>query len=448
MEIFALMKMKSLKRIFGLSIVGITQFVSPIHANPLPSPTVTFAPLNPPLIELGQLLFFDPILSGNKKVSCATCHHPKFSTADGVSLGIGDGGKGLGPDRIGDPANPPETRIPRNSPALFNLGATEFTKLFHDGRLEVDPSRPSGIRTPLGAEMEAGFASLLSAQTMFPVLSDAEMAGDYSENDVSKAVRQGVITGAGGAWDILAKRVDSLAGYREKFDPIIGADKPVHFTDISDALAAFMEFEWRATNSPFDHHLRLGQPLEPDAEKGKNLFYGKAGCANCHSGLFQTDHSFHAIAMPQIGPGKAASFERHQRDVGRMRVTGDPADAYAFRTPSLRNVAHTAPYGHSGAYETLEQVVRHHLDPVSALNEYLESTAILPEMADQNDFAILRDPVEVAKIAQANVLKPRHLDQDEIREIIAFLNSLTDVQSLKGALGIPASVPSGLEIDQ
>ena len=70
----------------------------------------------------------------------------------------------------------------------------------------------------------------------------------------------------------------------------------------------------------------------------------------CHSGQFQTDHHFHAIAMPQIGPGKAERFEQHQRDEGRMRVTGRRQDAYAFRTPSLRNVTHTAPYGFLGIY--------------------------------------------------------------------------------------------------
>jgi hypothetical protein len=127
--------------------------------------------------RLGQLLFYDPILSGNRTVSCATCHHPRFATSDGLSLGLGDGGVGLGPDRTADPANLPEQRIPRNSPALFNMGAHEVTVMFHDGRIEADPARPSGLRTPLEDEMVAGFANLLSAQTMFPVLSPDEMAG-------------------------------------------------------------------------------------------------------------------------------------------------------------------------------------------------------------------------------------------------------------------------------
>lgn len=442
--------MSGFQKVAGV-LAGIAAYVlttTSSSAGPLPSADVNFPEFDAPRIELGQLLFFDPILSGNKTVSCATCHHPKFNTADGLSLGIGDGGIGLGTDRKVDAANPPEKRIPRNAPALFNLGASEFVSFFHDGRLEVDKTRASGIRTPLGGEMESGFASLLSAQTMFPVLSAAEMAGHFSENDVSKAVRQGVLTGDGGAWDILAKRVEAIPEYRAQFDPIIGSDKPIHFTDISDAIAAFVDFEWRATNSPFDLHLRLGQQLDAQAEAGKQLFYGDAGCATCHSGLFQTDHQFHAIAMPQIGPGKAAGFERHQRDEGRMRVTGNLADAYAFRTPSLRNVAHTSPYGHSGAYGTLEEVVRHHLDPVGSLNAYLEASAVLPVEVGKDDFAVMRNPEEVAKIAAANALASVDLDEQEIGEIIAFLNALTDPQSLKGALGIPASVPSGLPLDQ
>ena len=131
-----------------------------------------------------------------------------------------------------------------------------------------------------------------------------------------------------------------------------------------------------------------------------------------------------------------------------MRVTGDPADAYAFRTPSLRNVAHTSPYGHSGAYGTLEGVVRHHLDPIASLNAYLESVAVLPVELGEGDFAVMRDPDEVAKIAVANALKPVDLKEKEVAEIVAFLNTLTDPQSLKGALGIPSSVPSGLPLDQ
>ncbi|MEM9574280.1 MAG: cytochrome-c peroxidase, partial [Pseudomonadota bacterium] len=89
-------------------------------SDPLPSPVTddAFVAVDMREVELGRLLFWDPILSGNKNISCGTCHHPKFGTADGVSLSIGEGGIGLGPARFGDQDNLPEQRIPRNAPAL------------------------------------------------------------------------------------------------------------------------------------------------------------------------------------------------------------------------------------------------------------------------------------------------------------------------------------------
>jgi len=419
---------------------------APLWADDLPYAEPVFPEHPRAQIELGQLLFYDPILSGSKTVSCATCHNPKFASGDGVSLGLGDGGIGLGPDRMVDRENLPEQRVPRNAPPLFNLGASEFTSLFYDGRLEEDATRASGIRTPLGAEMEKGFASALSAQAMFPVLSPDEMAGHYTENDVAQAVRQGLLTGPGGAWDILAQRVEAIPDYRSRFDAVTGTG-PIHFTDISNAIAAFLDFEWRGVASPFDLYLRNGTAMDDAATRGMDLFYGKAGCASCHAGRFQTDQKFYAIAMPQIGPGKAARFENNARDTGRMRVTGDPADAYAFRTPPLRNVAQTAPYGHAGAYATLEAVVRHHLDPVASLYAYDISQAVMPGF-QADDMRVLNDPEEMKAIAAANVLTPQTLSDGEVADIIAFLNALTDPQSLRGALGVPAAVPSGLPIDR
>ena len=413
----------------------------------LPAPDAQFPAPDSALIELGHLLFYDPILSGSREVSCATCHHPRMATGDALSLGLGDGAAGLGPKRRVDANNAPEQRIPRNSPALFNLGAAEFTRFFHDGRLEADPSRPSGLRTPLGAEMETGFSSVLSAQTMFPVLSPDEMAGHYSESDVSRAVRQGLITGPGGAWDILSRRVAAVPEYRARFNDVIGP-RDIAFTDLSDAIAAFVDFEWRAVQSPFDAFLRGQADLPEPALRGMALFYGKAGCNACHTGLFQTDHDFHAIAMPQIGPGKAARFESHARDVGRMRVTGQSEDAYRFRTPSLRNVAHTAPYGHSGAYGRLEDVVRHHLDPVASLYAYDPEQAVLPALDGAKDFRVLSDAEEMAAIAAANELEPMRLSDAEIADILVFLEALTDPYSLQGVLGVPDAVPSGLPVDQ
>ncbi|SLN56517.1 cytochrome-c peroxidase [Pseudooctadecabacter jejudonensis] len=413
-------------------------------------PAVTddlYAPVDLDEAELGQLLFYDAILSGNRTVSCATCHHPTHATADGVSLSIGDGGIGLGPDRRVDPANVPEERIPRNAPALFNLGASEFVVMFHDGRLEADVTQPSGIRTPMGGDMAEGFASVLSAQTMFPVLSRDEMAGSFRENDVALAVRQGRITGEDGAWDILSRRVAAVPEYAARFEavyPHIEAPDDIAFTDISNAIAVFMAWEWRSDTSPFDAHLR-GQPLTGDALAGLTLFYGDAGCVACHAGPFQTDHQFHAMGVPQIGPGKSATFEDHHRDEGRFRVTGDAGDLYAFRTPSLRNVARTGPWGHAGAHTDLTGFVRDHLDPVTALSRYDRSQVVWPAF-DAVDFAVMDDPSQVAAIAAAVEVGPVTLSDAQIDQIVAFLHALTDEAAIEGRLGVPEAVPSGLPV--
>ena len=417
---------------------------------PLPDPLTDadFLPVDPPAAALGQLLFYDPVLSGGRDVACATCHHPRLGTADGLSLGLGDGATGLGPDRVADPANLPEERIPRNAPALFNLGIKDLSVLFHDGRISVDPTRPGGIRTPLEADMTAGFASLLSAQTMFPVLSPDEMAGHYGESDVSKAVRQGRLTGPGGAWDIIARRVAMIPAYAQMFRdvyPHITGPQDIAFTDISNAIATFMEMEWRSDQSPFDKVLRGEGNLPASAAAGMDLFYGRGGCSTCHSGPLLTDQGYHAMGAPQIGPGKKARFETGARDEGRAEVTGNPADLFAFRTPSLRNVALTAPYGHAGSHATLAGFVADHADPVTALAGYDAAQAVLPGLSVVDD-AIMTDRAEVAAIAAAVVTPPVDLSDDDVAALVAFLDSLTDPAAVKGRLGVPKAVPSGLPV--
>lgn len=434
-------------RIAALSLILST----PASAGlPLPDPVtdVDYTPVNAAEARLGHLLFYDPILSGNREVSCATCHHPAFGTSDGLSLGIGDGGTGLGPDRRADPDNPPEQRIPRNAPALFNLGAREFTVLFHDGRIEADPDRPGGLRTPLDEDMVAGFASLLSAQTMFPVLSADEMAGHYGENEISTAVRQGRLTGPGGAWDLISRRVAAIPAYATGFVevyPHISTPDEIAFTDISNAIAAFMALEWRSDTSPFDRYLRSRTGLTEAQSAGMTLFYGTAGCAVCHSGPFQTDHGFHAMAAPQIGPGKAARFETHARDEGRMRVTGRAEDAYAFRTPSLRNVTQTGPYGHAGAHGDLRGFLHAHARADGGHAEYSTDLARLPPLP-VSDGRVLADPAARDAILAARQAAAVPLTDAEITALLAFLTALEDPAALAGRLGVPDAVPSGLPV--
>ena len=421
-----------------------------VSANKLPLPLddSDYRSVNENEAKLGQLLFYDPILSGNKEVACATCHHPSLGTGDGLSLSLGDGGKGLGNKRIVDYENLPEQRVPRNAQPLFNLGAKQFKTLFHDGRVQVDLSRPSGLRTPLEEEMVEGFSSIISAQTMFPVLSADEMAGHYSENEISEAVRRGTLTGEGGAWDLISKRVGSVPAYSDFFIDIydhIEVAKDIKFTDISNAVAAFMEFEWRSDTSPFDDFLQGRFDLSISQEKGMELFYGKANCSSCHAGALFTDHQFHATGQPQVGPGKAARFQSHSRDLGRFRVTGNIKDKYAFRTPSLRNVELTGPWGHAGAYNKLEAFLSAHIDPYLALANYDKSNVTLTKY-DTNDWKIMDDASEVKAIADSITIKPVMISEGEVTDLLAFLGTLTDTKAQKGRLGIPETVPSGLKI--
>ncbi|MEM6590193.1 MAG: cytochrome c peroxidase, partial [Pseudomonadota bacterium] len=309
-----------------------------------------FLPFDPAQAAIGQSLFYDTILSGNENISCAHCHHPKFGTGDGVSLGIGEGGQGLGPDRTpGQGADKVRKRIPRNAPGLWNLGARDLTVMFHDGRLSLSDDFGNGFNSPAEEWLPKGFNSLLAAQAVFPLVAQFEMAGNPGENEVIGAVHDRIDA----AWPILAKRVRTTGDYGARFvaafDQIETAED-VGIVDIANALAAFMALEWTSTDSPFDQYLAGDTTaLSATQRAGMELFYGKAGCAACHAGPLMSDQRFHALGLPPFGPGRTRRFDPYARDVGRMGESDQLEDAYAFRTPMLRNVALTAPYGHNGA---------------------------------------------------------------------------------------------------
>ena len=405
--------------------------------------------VDPAQAALGRLLFYDKILSGNQNIACSTCHHHDHAGSDGLSLGVGEGGAGLGPKRVfSDPGNPQNRRVPRHSPALFNLGAREFTRLFHDGRVFIDPSDPTGFNTPAEEFLPTGLATVTSVQALFPMLSEVEMAGQTSENPVARANlrRQDY------AWSVVVERVRTVPAYAKLFGDTFG--DIAHAADISiahiaNAIAAFINSEWRSYNSPYDAYLRGDEKaLDAAQKRGLEVFYGKGGCVACHSGKFQTDHDFHAIAMPQFGPGRTRMFDPVARDRGRLNETDNREDAYKFRTPSLRNVAATAPYGHTGAYATLEAVVRHHLNAPAAFRAYDPAQAILPSEARlaKVDFLIFDNATEQAAILAANELQPIPLTDAEVADLIAFLHALTDKANQSGRLGAPQNVPSGLPV--
>jgi len=405
-------------------------------------------------IELGRQLFFDKILSGNLNISCATCHHPFAGTGDGLALPIGEGGGGLGVTRdTGFGSDAVHERVPRNAPALFNLGAREFTRMFHDGRIQPNDTMPNGIESPAGFDLPEGLDNVLAAQAMFPVTSGTEMAGQAGENPVADAAVAGNLAGPGGVWEQLAGRLRGIDAYAAQFIDVfddVRSAADIRFTHAANAIAALEAAQWRADNSPFDRFLRgKRSAMSLSAIAGMRVFYSprKGNCASCHSGPFQTDHSFQAIAVPQIGPGKGDSNLGNE-DFGRERVTGSPTDRYRFRVPSLRNVAQTAPYGHSGAFDTLESMLRHHLDAVGSLYAYDASQLTLPSRPDLDalDHQAMTDPAVVASIAAANELPPVSLNDREIDQLTDFLHALTDPAMLDLRGDVPASVPSGLPL--
>lgn len=407
-------------------------------------------------VELGRQLFFDKILSGNLNISCATCHHAFTVTGDGLSLPIGEGGSGLGVTRdTGSGAAAIRERVPRNAPPVFNLGARQFTRLFHDGRVQPNASMPNGIESPAGFDLPEGLENPLAVQAMFPVTSATEMAGQAGENPIADAAAAGNLSGTDGVWQQLAERLRGIDGYVRQFvqvfEGVDGGDD-IRFVHAANAIAAFEAANWRADNSPFDRYLRGEKyAMSNSAKAGMRVFYAprKGNCASCHSGKFQTDHSFRAIAMPQVGPGKGDGTYGYE-DFGRERVSGDPADRYRFRVPSLRNVAQTAPYGHSGAFNTLTAALRHHMDAVGSLYDYDASQLAMarrPDL-DAKDELAMSDPEAVANIARANELPPLRLSDREVRQLTDFLHALTDPAMLDMRGDVPASLPSGMPLGE
>ncbi len=404
---------------------------------------------DPTKVELGRLLFFDKILSGNKNISCATCHHPLAATGDGLSLPVGEGGRGLGVGRdTGKGKKAIHERVPRNAPPIFNLGAREFRRMFHDGRVERKKSAPFGMRTPAGVDQPAGLENVLAAQAMFPVTSGTEMAGQAGENDIADAAGAGNLPWV---WDLLAQRLRSIPGYVDLFvqvfDDISGA-ADITYVHAANAIAAFEAKAWRADDSPFDRYLRGDKgAMSRAARRGMRLFYGKYECASCHSGRFQTDHDFHAIGMPQIGPGKGDGFDGRE-DFGRERVTGRADQRYMFRTPPLRNVGITGPWGHGGAFDTLRAIVLHHFDPQGSLARYDPSQAVLPSRPDLDamDFVVQSDSSRRGEIGAACEIERTEVTAAEIDDLLDFLYALTDRNSLDLRADLPAMVPSGLPV--
>jgi cytochrome c peroxidase len=207
--------------------------------------------------------------------------------------------------------------------------------------------------------------------------------------------------------------------------------------------AAFEIDSWTYVDSPWDRYLAgEDSALSDEAKRGALLFYGKAGCARCHSVNLFTDQEPRNVAVPQLGPGKD---EEAPLDIGRARVTNYPGDMFAFRTPPLRNVGLSGPWMHSGAFSTLEGAVRHMLNLQESLRSYAPGQ-LVPELQT----SVHDDPATLdlllAKVDPL-VASPIELSDAEFTALMTFLHALTDPAAMDLKEDIPPSAPSGLAVE-
>jgi cytochrome c peroxidase len=280
--------------------------LEPVQAVPVPKQNAQ----TPEKIELGKKLFFDRRLSGDGTMSCVTCHDPEKAFTDGLELSL----------------SYPTTRNWRNSPTLVNVAFQKY--LFHDGR-----------------------SLTLEDQALFPMMSAFEMNRNL---------------------DFVEEVLRSVPEYVDAFQKVFGGE--VTRERMAMAIAAF-ERTIISVNSPLDKYLKGDKnALSDDSKKGLQLFLGKARCGECHFGVNLSDDMFHSLNVPentehQSDPRIAATrrfvakvyhyedYRNLAEDPGRYLITKDKKDWKAFRTPTLREVAKTAPYMHNGIFATLDEVI-------------------------------------------------------------------------------------------
>jgi len=330
-------------------------------------------PASPEKVALGKLLFWDPILSGNKDVACASCHHPRFGYAEDRDLSIGVNGVGLGEDRrFASPNSIPFVK--RNSQTLLNVA---FNGIDESG--QYDPAV-----APMFWDMRV---ASLETQALEPIKAFEEMRGNAY--------------GEGRAVDAVVARLNAIPEYRALFGKAFGGENAVSAVNLGRALATF-ERTLLANNSPFDRYMRGDVNAMTSAQIAGMRRFESTGCTKCHNGPMFSDYKPHVLGVPDNS--KLPESDR-----------GIKGTQYAFRTASLRNLAYTAPYMHSGVFQTLGEVVR-----------FYRRAPRNPNVGRSEVDRFVRQ-----------LRRPRRAAD----EIVAFLAALNDESFDKI---IPLSVPSGL----
>lgn len=393
------------------------------------------------VVALGQALVFDKVLSGNRDVSCATCHQPSLHMGDGLPLAVGTGGTGSGLSRLPGPGR---EFVPRNASPLLNTGLG-FFYVFWDGRVSGFGAGP--FESPARSALPGGLPNVLAAQAMFPVVNRREMRGEAGDVDVfgnpndlalyaDSAYRE--------IWRAVMQRLLAIPRYQALFAAAFPGTPAAQlgFEHAATAIAAFQMAALTGTGSPFDRYLaRDDAALAAPEKRGALLFFGEARCAQCHNGPFLGGQGFANAGVPQLGPGvgRAAPL-----DFGFGEVIGQEFYRFAFRVAPLRNVELTAPYMHNGAFATLEDVLDHYNDVPTALRAY-DGSHLPPALRG----TVHGDDATIAAVLATldpRLHAPLGLNETEKQEVVAFLRSLTDPAARDLSLLVPASVPSGLPV--
>jgi cytochrome c peroxidase len=323
-------------------------------------------PVSKEKVELGRLLFYDPVLSGNNDVSCASCHHPEFGYAENIELSIGVSGQGLGYERF---FRHPE-KIPfakRNSQTLLNIG---FNGINEDG--EYDP-----LTAPMFWDLRA---KSLEEQSLHPIRAFEEMRG----SDIDE---QNIIP------EVLA-RLRTIPEYRKRFSDVFGSDTAINESNLAKAIACF-ERSLIANQSKFDRYMRgESSALTISEKEGLELFM-KVGCARCHNGPMLSDFKVHVIAAPETDKRKDVDSGFH--------------NSFAFRTPTLRNLRFTAPYMHSGKINSLQDVLTFYED---LRGKPLRTKNVQPHQLDTLAQQVKLEFKDIARILEfLNSLNDRNYDR-------------------------------------
>jgi cytochrome c peroxidase len=392
-------------------------------------------PLNADLADIGRLLWFDPILGLKGDNSCSGCHSPTDGFGDTQSIAIGIDNNGMvGPGRAGP-------RNQRRSPMVLN--AAFFPRLMWNSRFAAVSGDPfdgsDGFQFPAPEAMSLSYLPhLLNAQAFVPPTERVEMAGfDF----------------VGGNADVRAevvRRVAAVEAYMSRFGaalPAVASSGSLAYDDIAAAIAEFT-FSLTFADAPVDRFARGETGALTEHQKlGALLFFGRAQCVQCHSVGGASNEMFsdfrqHVIAVLQIAPSVGnVAFDGPggDEDFGLEQVTGKARDRYAFRTSPLRNVALQPTFMHSGAFTSLEDAIRHHLDPRASALGY-SGAGLATDLSGRGPMQAVLDRLDPKLRSSVT------LDDTELGQLVDFVrNGLLDPRARPGALRslVPSTLPSG-----